>query len=243
MSKLETKAFQMTISVKGDLSSESQDLVTNWIRKNTVMHYIVIENGESGKRHLHSLFIFKDPRDSRKIKENVWERMVKPHHQDSIGKYAVKVQVCPGNDWYNEYLQKEPDREVISNTWDCETAEDYFPTQQVQEALMAKAKQSGLACPRLDKDIVTWSTSTYENTPVGALMYLKERMFVKRDMIPISCKKKLTEKSLMYWEYRNGVVSPSERELFLLKQLQDGPNYDVPGSIRPETFSSARPSI
>jgi hypothetical protein len=48
----------------------------------------------------------------------------------------------------NEYLQKEPDREVLSNTWDSEKAKDYFPTQQVQEAIMAKSKQSGLACPR-----------------------------------------------------------------------------------------------
>jgi len=210
----------MTVSVKGDLSVESQDLITNWVRKNTVMHYMVIETGESGRRHMHALFVFKTPRDPRKIKDNVWTRMVQPHHSDSLARIAVKVQVCPGNKWYDEYLQKEPGRELISNTWDPESAQEYFPTEQIQEALVAKSKLKGVACPWIDLDIVSWTASTYENTPTGALMFLKDRMFVARNMVPIADKRKLTEKALMYWEYRNGVVSPSPKELQLLHMLE-----------------------
>jgi len=73
-------------------------------------------------------------------------------------------------------------------------------------------------------------------------MYMKHCMFVERSMVPISDLRKRTEKAYMYWEYRNGVVSPTERERFLLRQLQDGPSYDVP-SIRSEPFAAARPSI
>jgi len=239
---LPTRAFQMTVSVKGDLSPECQEELVKFIRKNTVMHYIVIELGDSGRRHMHALFVFKAPRVARKIQCNVWERLVKPHHSDSLPRFAVKVQVCPGNKWYDEYLQKESTREVLSNTWNREGAEEYFPSGEIQEALMATSKLSGVACPWIDKDIITWSASTFENTPEGALMFLKSRMFREKNMVPIQDPRKRTEKALMYWEYRNGVISPSERELFLLKQLQDGPSYDVPGSIR-DLSRGAAPSI
>lgn len=240
--ELETHAFQLTVSVKGDLSPECQEELVKFIRKNTVMHYIVIEFGESNRRHMHALLVYKAPRVSRKIQTNVWERFVKPYHSDSLPRYAVKVQVCPGNDWYDEYLRKDGSREVLSDTWNREDACSYFPSQPVQEALMVTSKMSGVACPWLDKDILAWSASTFENTPEGALMFLKSRMFVEKNMVPIQDLRKRTEKAVMYWEYRNGVISPSERELFLLKQLQDGPAYDAP-TVRGEPFSSARPSI
>lgn len=240
---LDTRAFQMTVSVKGDLSPECQEELVKFIRKNTVMHYIVIETGETDRRHMHALLVFKSPRIARKIQCNVWDRFVKPFHSDSLARYAVKVQVCPGNKWYDEYLQKQSSREVLSDTWDREVAAEYFPTQAVQEVLMATTKMAGVACPWIDKDIITWTASTFENTPEGALMYLKSRMFVDKNMVPIQDLRKRTEKALLYWEYRNGVFSPSERELFLLKQLQDGPAYDVPGVIRGEQFSSVQPGI
>jgi len=240
---LPTRAFLLTISVKGDLSPECQEELVHWIKKNTVFHYIVIEHGQSGlHRHMHACFVFKTPRDPRKLKGNVWTRFVQKHHTDSIARHAVKLQVMPGPDWYNTYLKKESGVEVLSDTWEPESAEDYYPTVAIQEALMAKSKLAGVACPWLDEDTITWSLSTYENTPVGALQYLKDRMFVKKNLVPISDKRKLTEKALLYWEYRNQVISPSEREIFLLKQLQDGPSYEVPGSIRGQ-FPAVHPSI
>lgn len=224
---LPTRAFQLTVSVKGDLSVESQEELTKWIRKNTLMHYIVIETGESGRRHMHALMIFKDPRDPRKIKDNVWTRMVKPWHEDSIARIAVKVQVCPGNKWYQEYLQKESTRELISNTWNEEDALEFYPEPAVQEALMAKSRCKEVACPWLEQDVSTWTGSTFENTPEGALMYLNSRMYDLRNMVPISDPRKITQKALMYWKYRNRVISPTERELFYLKELQDGPSFDA----------------
>jgi len=207
------------------------------------MHYIVIETGEHNRRHLHALLIFKDPRDPRKLKDNVWNRFVKKRHEDSIARYAVKVQVCPGNKWFDEYLQKETGREVISNTWDSEAALDYFPSLEIQSALVAKSDLKGVACPWIDIHITAWTASTYENTQVGSLMFLKHRMFITRDMVPIACKRKLTEKALLYWEYRNNVISPSPKELFLLHQLE---HTDLPTDhavYHHPLFSSAPPSI
>lgn len=221
-----TRAFQITISVPGDVSVETEDLFLKWIKKNAVMSYVVAELGESDRRHLHALALFKDSRLSKKLHENIWDRFVKPHHPYAIGRRAVLVQVCPGNDWYNTYLKKESGVEVLYNNYDPEAAESYFPTREVQETLMATKKITGVACPWLEHDIETWTGSAFENTPTGALCYLKDRMFVQRNMIPLADKRKLTEKALMYWEYRNGINTPSEREAFLLKQLQDGPAYE-----------------
>lgn len=231
----------MTVSTKGDLSVESQEELTKWIRKNTHMHYVVIEHGESGRRHMHALLIFKESRDPRKLKDNVWNRMVKPWHEDSLARVAVKIQVCPGNDWYDQYLKKEKDCELISNTWDRDAAVEFFPTKEVQESLMAKSKLKTQACPWLTEDVEAWSASTFENTPEGANEYLKHRMFVLRNLVPVRDLRKRAETALMYWEYRNGVFSLSERERWLLKQLQDGPSFDVPVRRGPE--SSAPPSI
>lgn len=241
-SSLSTRAFLLTVSVKGDISDDCQKSLVKHIRATTVHAYVVTEHGESGKLHLHAVLLYKDPRCTKILQSNVWERQVKKFHPDSIGKIAVKVQVCPGNKWYDEYLQKEQDCTVLLDTYDREAALDFFPTEAVQESLMATHKLKGFACPWLEQDIGTWAGGAFENSPEGALIYLNHRMYVLKNMVPIADPRKITEKALMYWKYRNGVVSPTERELFLLKQLQDGPSYDVP-TIRRGPESSVPPSI
>lgn len=241
-SSLTTRAFLLTVSTKGDISDDCQKALVKHIRSTTVHAYVVTEHGESGKLHLHAVLLYKEPRCSKILQSNVWERQVKKFHSDSIGRIAVKIQVCPGNRWYDEYLQKEQDCSVLLDTYDREAALEYFPTEAVQESLMATHKLKGFACAWLEQDTITWTGSSFENTPEGALMYLNHRMYVLKNMVPIADPRKITEKALMYWKYRNQVVSPTERELFLLKQLQDGPSYDVP-TIRPDPSGSARPSI
>lgn len=242
-SSLPTRAFLLTVSTKGDISDECVKAVVKHIRLTTAQAYVVTEHGESGKLHLHAVMLYKESRESKKIQDNVWQRMVKPYHSDSIGRVAVKVQVCPGNKWYDEYLQKEQGVSVLLDTYDRETSDEYFPTEAVQEALMATHKHKGVACPWLEQDIVTWTGSPFENSPAGAGCYLKDRMYVKKNMQPLADKRKLMEKALMYWEYRNGINTLNEREAFLLKQMQEGPAYDVPGGIRGDVLSSAPPRI
>jgi len=227
-SELDTRAFLLTISVKGDLSLESQESVLKWIRKNTMMNYVVIETGDTGKRHMHAVLVFKEPHVSKKLRGNIWDRHVKPHHPDSRGNIAVVVTVCYSNDWYTTYLKKESEVEVLSSNYNPDEAEACFPSEATQELLMAARDVKGVACPHLEHDIEAWTGSTFTNEPTGALSWLKHRMFVLKNMIPIACKRKLTEKAQMYWEYRNQIVTPSEREHWLLKQLNDGPSFDAP---------------
>jgi len=239
---LETKSFLVTVSTKGDISPECvKALVKHW-SKTTLYAYAVTEHGEFGKLHLHAVIIYKDGRSSKKIHENLWDRYVKEYHPDSIGRIAVKVQVCPGNKWYDEYLQKESDCTIVLDTYDREAAEAYFPTPAVQEALMAVGDRKGLPAPYIEKHVTAWVASPFENSPEGALTYLQHCMYVEKTMVPLDDLRRLTSKSVMYWKYRNGICVPTERERFMLKQLTEGPDYDVPNA-RAQPFVAARPSI
>lgn len=242
---LDTRAFLVTVSTKGDISPECvKELVKHW-SKTTVQAYAVTEHGDTGKLHLHAVVLYKESRSSRKIHENLWDRYVKKHHPDSIGKYAVKVQVCPGNKWYDEYLQKEADCTVVLDTYDREAAEEYFPTAAVQEALMATGDRKGVStgCNQFyDKHSASWMASTFVNTPEGAHAYL-ENCWNEGTSPAIPDQRRSTQIAMRLYRHRNKLTEPTERVRFLLKQLEDGPAYDVPGNIQGERFASARPSI
>lgn len=216
-STLDTRTFLLTISVPGDISDDCVKALCKHIRRATIHAYAVSEYGESNRRHFHAVLVYKDPMISRKIRENVWDRIVKPHHPDAKGSIAVKVQVCPGHDWYDTYLQKEKDVQVHIDTYDRDKITDFFPTVAVQEALQTKAAISKHAAPHVTRDVDLWISSDFANTPEGSLSYLKNRMYVLRDMVPIADKRKLCEKAFMYFEYRNGITEPTTDELRRLK--------------------------
>jgi len=238
-----TRSFLLTISTKDDLSVEAQSSVLKWIQKGTEMHHVVIEYGASGKRHLHAVLLYKSDREARKIQENLWARHVQPHHSDSIGRIAVKVQVCPGNDWYSTYLKKEHDVEVLSTNYDPSKAESYFPTPEVQELLMAKGDRKGVSSSSKawwDKHVDAWTASTFTNEPAGAFTYVME-CFYTGTMNRIKRQRDIVDLARALYDHRNHRILPTERELWLLKQLDVGPEYDVPD--KPKRVSGGAPCI
>jgi len=243
--QLDTRAFLVTVSTKDDIKEECiLALVKHW-RKTTAHAFVVTEHGSSGKLHLHAVILYKEPRSSKKLHENFWLRYVKDYHPDSIPKYAVKVQVCPGNDWFDEYLRKETDSRVHLDTYDREAAEAFFPSPAVQEALVAAGDRKGVSagCNQWwDKHVSAWVASSFCPTPEGALCYLKQCWRDGTSPI-IKDPRHSTHVARALYEHRHKIITPTEREIFLLKQLEEGPAYEVPGSIQGERFSSARPSI
>lgn len=244
--QLETKTFLVTVSTKGDVSQECvKALVKHW-SKTTVHAYAVTEHGETGKLHLHAVLVYKDHRMSKKLHENFWERYVKPNgHEDSIPKYAVKVQVCPGNRWYDEYLKKEADCTVVLDTYDREAAEAYFPSQAVQEALVELGDRKGVStgCNSwYDAQVAAWVAGPFDDTPEGALCHMKQTWRDGTSMI-IKDPRHSTHTARALYEHRHKIVTCTERERFLLKQLEDGPCYDVPGDVRDTSRGAGRPSI
>lgn len=232
-SKLDTRTFLLTVSVREDISPECQEAIVKWARKNTHMNHIVLERGENAKLHLHAVLIFKDPRLSKKIHENVWDRFVKRYHSDSIGKYAVKVQVCPGNDWFNTYLQKESDVEVLSSNYDPAEAEAYFPTSEVQTVLMAQG--GGESTPKncnawWDWIIDAWSKSDFPNEPAGALSQLSVMMDENKIRV-MKDDRCLTDTAYALWRRRNKIVAPSPHQLMLLRRKDQDYSYECPGPV------------
>jgi len=222
-----TRAFLLTISTKDDLSREAQTSVLKWIQKGTEMHHVVIETGQSGKRHLHAVLIYKADRDARRIQDNLWARHVHPHHSDSIGKVAVKVQVCPGNDWYSTYLKKERDVEVLSSTYDPVKAEEYFPAPEIQELLMAKRAISASSSSKAwwDKHVRAWTESPYTDEPTGAFTYVMA-CFCDGTMNRIKRQRDIVDLARALYDHRHQRIVPNERERWMLQQLEDGPSYD-----------------
>jgi len=244
--QLETRSFLVTISTKGDITPECvKALVKHWT-KTTLYAYAVTEHGETGKLHLHAVIIYKEVRLARKLHENLWHRYVEPNgHSDSVGKHAVKVQVCPGNKWYDEYLQKETGASVVMDTYDREAAEAYFPTQAVQDALVELGNRKGVStgCNAwYDAQVAAWMAGPFDDTPEGALCHMKQTWRDGTSMI-IKDPRHSTHTARALYEHRHKIVTCTERERFLLKQLEEGPSYEVPGSIQGERFASARPSI
>lgn len=240
---LKTHTFLLTVSTKGDISPECIKSIKKHVECTTVYSYIVTEHGQSGKLHLHAVLVYKEPRLWKKIRENVWERQVKPFHPDSTGDIAVRVQVCPGHDWYDEYLQKEQDATVVLDNYDREAVTPYFPDASVQQALVELSQAKGKkSCNEWwDKHVKAWSESTFTDTPDGALCYLKQ-CWLDGTSARVTDPRRSTQIARGLYEHRHRIVTCTERELFLLKQLEEGPSYDVPGSIRGE-HSTAPPSI
>lgn len=235
----------LTVSTKGDISPECIESLVKHIDSTTVYCYVVTEHGESGKLHLHAVLVYKKDRQSKKLHENIWERQVKPHHPDSIGRIAVKVQVCPGHDWYDTYLKKESECSVVLARYPREAVTPYFPTAAVQQALVelhqAKGKKS---CNEWwDKHAAAWTDTTYVNTPEGAHEYL-EFCWLNGTSPRITDPRRSTQIAMGLFRHRNRLISCTERVSWLLKQLEDGPSYDVPAHApRAGMSSAAAPSI
>ena len=169
----DTSAFLLTVSPKGDIWPKCVSMIASYLNKNSDFHHCVIEKGAAGKRHLHAIFLCNSIKHKRKLQQNFWGRMVKPYcDPGTVGGIAVKVQVAPGADWYNEYLKKEADVEVVSTCWDADRVDAYFPDADTQELLQAAAGTSNNWAVKLLSD---YRAHTTEYTFHTAYVFLFER--------------------------------------------------------------------
>lgn len=152
-----TKSFHCTISTKTHVANETRKRFVDYIEKNCDYYHVVIEKDKKDVKHLHAIFLYPIHRNRRDLQGDIWKRFVKPYHQDdgSLGKYAVKVQVAPGSEWYDEYLNKQSDVEVLATKWDEDDiiAGEYWPddaTQQFLQETARKGSHDGWIATHLD---------------------------------------------------------------------------------------------
>lgn len=141
MESLSTKAFLLTVSTKSDIKTECVEKIRLYIRQKCDYYYAVLERGSSGKLHMHAIMLYRDHKEKKQLRNNIWTRYVSPFHSPerdgSIGSIAVKMQVAPGPAWYDEYLRKEDDVEVVASHWDVAAVSAYFPDADTQSLLQA----------------------------------------------------------------------------------------------------------
>jgi hypothetical protein len=117
-------------------------------------------------------------------------------------------------------------REIIEGTFTRVMAGD----QSLIEVINANAAQQLVApvvdefCLRSHKEIQEivsgWANSVFDNTPDGALKYLRHRMYVVGDMPILRYKGSwVKQKAMMYWQHRNSIVDLQVSEIRALARL------------------------
>lgn len=198
------RAFNLTVSVRGDITDECVKAIKKWLTKNATYVHCVVEQ-ETSKRHLHAAMFFKEPRDKKKMRENLWARQVKPFHPTSVGSAACQVQAAPGRKWIDEYLHKEDTVERVLSVLpdDLDDLNEYYPDEATQQMLMA-AKDKTVDVFYATHEVVykewlhenTWSSSTQT-----AHEYFCMRMFVRKDMRVIADSRRVHQMAVALHKY------------------------------------------
>lgn len=177
------RTFNLTVSVKGDISDECIESIRSYVNSQTEFHYIVVE-GETSKLHLHAVLYYKYPMNKTKLRENIMTRKVKPFHPDA-GRAAVNLHVCPGRKWVDEYLRKEESVREISKKLpaNLDDLNDRYPSPETQALLIAASEGQA------QDTIMAMHSSRYgeflegrASTTMLAHEYLNWRMYVKHDL-------------------------------------------------------------
>ncbi len=123
-----------------------QEWFLKWLKEKTLYRYVVTELDKSGKRHLHACFVWMTPIAGNKIKDTVWTYGYMKYQKDeSNRRFSIKVNVMYDDKWYQEYLSKDENREVLDNVWASpDVIGEFYPTEEVQKAcqIIGQASQS-----------------------------------------------------------------------------------------------------
>lgn len=235
---LDGHTFLVTISPKGDVSEPCQKAVLKWVGKNSSYAYVVAERGQNGQRHLHLALCFEDARSKQRLQEDIWKRYVKKWHGDSIGKFAVVVTNMYNHDWYDTYLRKEDGVEVLYDGYLREAVGRLFPTLEQQELYKALAGKR-VADSVIHDHSMAWESTSHPVSVAGAIFYLRERMFVLRDMAVIVDERRVRQLALALYRYRSQDITLSHEDEEFLNRSD--PHRGAVYQVVPQV-SAARPT-
>lgn len=227
--------YRITLSPKEDTSHDLERKFCKWASK-AELAYVVAEHGSSGKRHLHALLCFETRRVKHHLQQYIWQNHVKPYHPTSIQKVAVVINTAFDHKWYDEYLQKEGDKEVLVDKWDPTHAKKYLPTLQEQEDLLTakedtkrgRAFHDHKMWTDLSGHFKTWYIRQGYPVPMETfchahhcLEFLNYEM-VKGHMIVMVDPRRRTEKAIWLWRMATNNWMPTEGEKQILEKHVNG---------------------
>ena len=132
------QSFKITMSFKTDVTKEMQNWTVGYLRKMTKYRFVVTELDKSGKVHLHACCIWNKETRGDNIKETLFKGYLKYQKDQSIKKFCIMMNVLYDDNWYQDYLRKDPNRVILENVWgEPDELKQYYPPKEVQEACKA----------------------------------------------------------------------------------------------------------
>lgn len=221
---MKISTFLITISVPGDISDNSVNSILAYCKKKCRYSYLVCERGTTCKRHLHVLMCMKVACEKNDMLTYLWTSIVQRDHADAKKSVAMNCHVQYDHNWYDTYLLKEEERELIYDNYDRDEVGKWFPTEGEQEQLMqavATGRSVGsVADSYIDKLVAAWVEydgigSDYED----AGRYINYRMYVARDMTCIRDVRRLSQLCWTMFCYRTHRIENSTEFVRLGNQM------------------------
>ena len=220
---MKLNCFIVTVSTKDDVSAAVSEALVRYIQKKCYYAYAVAERDSKGVRHLHAAITMKVSTEKNDLVGYFW-KLVQPHHPDSIRKYAIDVHAQHDHRWYDEYLKKQVDVEVLYDKYDAVEVAKFFPTDGQQEELMQAVVTGRSAGSVGDKYIDDLVKQWTEYDPTGsdyedAGKFINYRMYVARDMTCIRDVRRLSQLCWTMFCYRTHRIENSTEFIRLGNQM------------------------
>lgn len=212
---MKLRSFRITVSVPGDISTSVVDKICGYLDKKMKYAYVVLENGDSGKLHLHACIVTMLPTAKGSIVGHIWKNLVKPVHTDAIRSFAVKGNAMVDHAWYDEYLQKENTKQVVLNRYERDEVTKFFPTEEEQKILMEHVlRGTNDRTNRYIKLAHEWEDAKPDG---GNLLcchhYLAKRMYgIEADLDPITDPVKMRQFVVAVWKCRYNDYAPNDSD-------------------------------
>lgn len=207
------KTFKVTLSFADDADDADDAWLVKYLKRYTSHAYAVAEHGENGKRHLHAAMCFTDMRLRDHVRDSFVLYIKKRNstaHADSLPKVAVVVNAMHDHLWYEEYLKKENDVQVLYDTYDADEVGKHFPSADIQRELQAIRDINRAGDPRfanLHVKFLEWYQGdlravSFEHT----FEFLNRLMYVDKTHRVIQDPRKVHQACLALYRYVTGDI-------------------------------------
>jgi len=203
------RSYEIHISLADDIRASFTSELESYFKNNCIWYAMKHEIGESGKLHLHAVFVFEiltaTTNGGAKTKYNV-ERTIQPHYPqfkqyllDHPSKYAVVMAPLKSDDFV-EYMQKEGEFTYSKLPKDMLEIRPYFADMQAK-----KPKNSEYdSWETLYKDENRDLPADYESV----WNFFSEHMYIENDMRLVSDPKRFRERVSSFVHFVNKTVPP-----------------------------------
>lgn len=219
---MKLSAFRITISTKDDVKDAVVNRVKAWALKKCLYGYIVVEHAPGGRKHLHAAVCLRTPAEGNDVIGYLWT-IVREYHPDAIRRVAMNKHVMYDHGWYDEYLKKDQNVQVIWDNYPKDEVAKFFPTEQEQEQLMSRVVESSTDAPK-DPRYARLCREWTEYEPVdvsyeAAVRFLKYVMFAAKTETVISDHRRMCQTAWALWHYRSGRIEVDSGDRAYCNQL------------------------